>query len=123
MTCKTTIQMKEIDRIAIQERGIPSLQLMDTAAAHITDAVQRQLAKSRHHGSVLIFCGPGNNGGDGFSCAWQLLEKGIAVKVCFVGSIERMTADARTEQAKFLEAGGVVEEYTDTALPAKPVVL
>ena len=119
MTCKTTIQMKEIDRIAIQERGIPSLQLMDTAAAHITDAVQRQLAKSRHHGSVLIFCGPGNNGGDGFSCAWQLLEKGIAVKVCFVGSIERMTADARTEQAKFLEAGGVVEEYTDTALPGQ----
>ena len=32
MLCKTTAQMKEIDRIAIQERGIPSLQLMDAAA-------------------------------------------------------------------------------------------
>lgn len=119
MICKTTAQMKEIDRIAIQERGIPSLQLMDAAAAHVTAAVQRQLAQSGRSGPVLIFCGPGNNGGDGFSCAWQLLEKNIPAKVWFVGNPEKMTADARTEQAKLQKAGGVVEAYTGAALPGE----
>ena len=119
MICKTTAEMKEMDRVAIQERRIPSLQLMDTAAGHVAASVKAWLTRTGRKGQVLIFCGPGNNGGDGFSSDWQLLQKGIAVKVCFVGSIERMTADARTEQAKFLEAGGVVEEYADTALPGE----
>ena len=40
MICKTTAEMKEMDRIAIQERRISSLLLMETAAGHVADAVE-----------------------------------------------------------------------------------
>lgn len=103
--------MKEMDRIAIQERGIPSLQLMECAAGHVTRAVQARLAETGRSGPVLVFCGPGNNGGDGFACAWQLLEKGIPARVSFVGNPARMTADARQEQQTLLDLGGTVMPY------------
>ena len=117
MICKTTAEMKEMDRIAIQERGIPSLQLMETAAGHVASAVEAWRTRTGRQGPVLVFCGPGNNGGDGFACAWILLEKGIAAKILFVGKAEKMTADARAEQGKFLSLGGVVEPYTGQTLP------
>lgn len=116
MICKTTAEMKEMDRIAIQERGIPSLQLMDTAAGQVAAAVEAWLTRTGRKGPVLIFCGPGNNGGDGFSCAWQLLERGITARVCFVGKAEKMTADARAEQDKLLSKGGTVMPYTGEAV-------
>lgn len=119
MICKTTAEMKEMDRVAIQERGIPSLQLMDTAAGHVAASVKAWLTRTGRKGQVLVFCGPGNNGGDGFSCAWQLLEKNIPAKVWFVGNPEKMTADAWAEQAKLQKAGGVVEAYTGSALPGE----
>lgn len=111
MIVKTTREMKEMDRIAIQERGIPSLQLMETAAGHVTRAVLSRRAEAGRSGPVLVFCGPGNNGGDGFACAWQLLERGVQARVCFVGNPEKMTADARAEQKKLLALGGTVMPY------------
>lgn len=111
MICKTTAEMKEMDRIAIQERGIPSLQLMETAARHLAAAVEVRLEQRGRKGPVLIFCGPGNNGGDGFACAWMLLEKGISTQVCLVGDPAKMTDDARAEKARFAALGGTVIPY------------
>lgn len=116
MIVKTTREMKEMDRIAIQERGIPSLQLMETAAGHVTKAVLSRRAEAGRSGPVLVFCGPGNNGGDGFACAWQLLEKGVQARVCFVGNTEKMTADARAEQKKLLALGGTVTPYDGSSI-------
>lgn len=117
MICKTTAEMKEMDRVAIQERRIPSLQLMDTAAGHVAASVKAWLTRTGRKGQVLIFCGPGNNGGDGFSCAWQLLKQGVPARVCFVGKAEKMTADARTEQEKLLSLGGAVVPYAGEPIP------
>lgn len=116
MICKTTSEMKEMDRIAIQERGIPSLQLMETAARHLAAAVEDWLKQRECKGPALIFCGPGNNGGDGFACAWMLLEEGIPAQVCFVGNPTKMTADARAEQARFLALCGAVISYEGEAI-------
>lgn len=116
MIVKTTREMKEMDRIAIQERGIPSLQLMETAAGHVTKAVLSRRAEAGRSGPVLVFCGPGNNGGDGFACAWQLLERGVQARVCFVGNPEKMTADARPEQKKLLALGGTVTPYDGSSI-------
>lgn len=117
MICKTTAEMKEIDRIAIQKRGISSLQLMETAAGHVAAAAEAWLTRTGREKSVLVFCGPGNNGGDGFACAWMLLEKGVSAKVWFVGKPEKMTADSRAERDKFLALGGGVEFYDGEAIP------
>lgn len=116
MIVKTTREMKEMDRIAIQERGIPSLQLMETAAGHVTHAVLSRRVEAGRSGPVLVFCGPGNNGGDGFACAWQLLEKGVQARVCFVGNPEKMTADARAEKEKLLALGGAVTPYDGSSI-------
>lgn len=58
----TTAQMKELDRIAIEERKIPSLELMEHAASQVADRVL-QMAGSQTDATVRIgiFCGAGNN--------------------------------------------------------------
>ena len=77
MRIATAQQMREIDRITIQERGVPSTQLMERAAAAVADEVMSLTGDCA--GRVVCFCGPGNNGGDGVACARQLLEAGLPV--------------------------------------------
>ena len=113
MIVKTTAEMKALDRSAIEGRGIPSLQLMETAAHHVTDAVLAERADKTL--PVLVFCGPGNNGGDGFACARQLLEAETSAKVCFVGDASKMTPDAKEECRRFTAAGGLVLPFCDFA--------
>ena len=62
----TAAQMKEIDRIAIEERGIGSDVLMERAARALTAAILELPAQER---SAVVFCGSGNNGGDGVAAA------------------------------------------------------
>lgn len=115
MIFATTDRMKEMDRIAIQERGIPSLALMERAAQAVTQAVLAQLdglAAPR----VTVLCGPGNNGGDGLACARQLLGHGVAVRTLLVGDAGKMTGDARTMAARLRDAGGSLEPW-DEARP------
>ena len=114
MRFATTTQMKEIDRIAIQERGIPSLTLMERAASAVTAAVLAQLAGDPAP-RVTVLCGPGNNGGDGLACARQLLQQGVAVRTLLVGNADKMTDDARAMAARLRQAGGTVEPWPAAA--------
>lgn len=85
-------QMKEIDRHAIEEIGIPSLVLMERAALAVADAMEaeiKELAKAR----VLILCGTGNNGADGAALGRILFLRGISVTVATVGQKERWTRE------------------------------
>ncbi|MCD8331802.1 MAG: bifunctional ADP-dependent NAD(P)H-hydrate dehydratase/NAD(P)H-hydrate epimerase, partial [Oscillospiraceae bacterium] len=63
MRLLTAAQMKEIDRVAIQERGIPSTLLMERAAQGVVRQVMALAGGAG--GRAAVFCGPGNNGGDG----------------------------------------------------------
>lgn len=114
MIFATMAQMKEMDRIAIQERGIPSLLLMERAAAAVTEAVLAHLPQ-KNAPCVTVLCGPGNNGGDGLACARQLLGRGVAVRTILVGSAEKMTGDARAMAARLAQAGGSVEPWRSAA--------
>ena len=153
----TAAQMKELDRRAIEERGIPSLELMENAAQAVantvwelihpeedrfsplahgvsvvlarkkggappTDEEQRQMDELREiveskntdpTPRVAVFCGPGNNGGDGIAAARLLAEKGRChVRTFFVGDRSKMTPDERAMEEKLLAAGGVLEDFT-----------
>ena len=114
MKVASTAQMKEIDRIAIWQRGIPSLTLMERAAAAVTQAVLEVLA-GQDAPQVTVLCGPGNNGGDGLACARQLLGQGVPVRVLLVGDADKMTPDARAMAQKLAEAGGRVEPWGEAA--------
>lgn len=109
MWIATAQQMRETDRIAIQERGIPSTDLMERAAATLAEEVMNLTGDCV--GRVVCFCGPGNNGGDGVACARQLLEAGFEVRCVLVGSHEKMTQDTRAMEAKLVAAGGRVEPF------------
>jgi NAD(P)H-hydrate epimerase len=72
--------MARLDRAAVEELGVPSLVLMENAALGLAEAVARSFPAA---GTVAIFCGPGNNGGDGLALARHLAIRGYDV-TCFL---------------------------------------
>ena len=90
MNIATAAQMREMDRTAIEERGIPSVQLMEAAACAVARAVS-ELAGGKTDGRAVLFCGPGNNGGDGVAAARFLLEMVWEVRCVLVGKREKMS--------------------------------
>jgi len=70
MKVLTADQMREVDRRTI-EAGVPSLVLMENAGLRVVEFLQERFAPLRNH-RVAVFCGKGNNGGDGLAIARQL---------------------------------------------------
>lgn len=87
--------MKECDRVTIEEYGVPSLVLMERAALAAVDCLtDGSFCLER----VLVVCGSGNNGGDGFAIARLLWERNVAVAVLFAGKEEALSKDARIQK-------------------------
>ncbi len=95
-------QMKEADQYTINELGIPSLDLMENAALSCVSAIEDLALDKR---KVCIFCGAGNNGGDGFAIGRILHQKGYDVHVVFVGNREKCTFET-SEQIRRYESCG-----------------
>ena len=68
--------MRAVDRWAIEEQGVPRLELMEAAGTALAEAV----AGLAPEGPVRVVCGKGNNGGDGFVAARLLREMGFEVE-------------------------------------------
>ena len=79
-------QLKKADELTIKNQGITSIQLMERAASLITNEIDKRLQNADI--AIKIFCGIGNNGGDGLVIARQLIEKGYRVKVFVVNYIQ-----------------------------------
>ena len=95
-------QCREIDRTAIEDYGIAGFDLMFRAGQRAFDHLVETLG-SPH--DVIVLCGPGNNGGDGYIVAAQALSHGIAVQLAAVG--DPRSAEAAAARKLFLDAGGV----------------
>lgn len=105
------VQMKSADAYTIQEIGIPSVELMERAAASCVQVMEEE---GLDLSAPCIVCGSGNNGGDGFAIARMLLNKGYTVKVCFVGNESHCTDETRQQMEKLWEIGGrISNEYED----------
>jgi hydroxyethylthiazole kinase-like uncharacterized protein yjeF len=89
-------EMRAIDRWATEERGVPSLELMERAGAGLA----RVTADVGPQGRVVVVCGAGNNGGDGFVAARLLHAAGREVRVLLAGDPERLTGDAAANRAR-----------------------
>lgn len=109
MKLVTAQEMKEIDKLATEKFGVPGLVLMDAAAKQVADAVVEMLQRDELQGRVVLLCGGGNNGGDGFGAARWLSSYGLDVKVFLVGTtLEKIAGDAASELAMLKAAGSSV---------------
>ena len=111
MKLTTAAQMRELDRQAIEERGIPSIELMERAAEGVAQAALDLLPRRPGKCRAAALCGAGNNGGDGIAAARLLFLKGLKVRAFLVGSMEKMTPDALEETRRLSECGVALEPF------------
>ncbi|HEY8501500.1 MAG TPA: NAD(P)H-hydrate epimerase, partial [Solirubrobacterales bacterium] len=95
--------MRAVDRWAIEERGVPSLELMEAAGRAVAEAV----AELAPEGPVRVVCGKGNNGGDGFVAARHLAAMGFEVEALLLWPGEELRGDAAANFERF--GGGLLE--------------
>ncbi|HEY3497051.1 MAG TPA: NAD(P)H-hydrate dehydratase [Polyangiaceae bacterium] len=108
-------EVRELDRLASFEGGIPSLTLMENAGRGAAELAQRQFPNARR---FVIVCGAGNNGGDGFVVARRLRARGLSVSVFLAADPERIAGDALTVFEAMTDAGAAWLRIDDGTLPA-----
>lgn len=86
----TAEEMGRADRLAM-DGGVPGATLMENAGRAVAEEVARRYPDQE---TVVVLCGPGNNGGDGFVAARHLEQRGYKVRLGFDGDAARLPADA-----------------------------
>ena len=117
--CLDAEQMRATDRWAIQDQGVPSLQLMETAGRAVAEAA----AEAAGSGRAVVVCGKGNNGGDGLVAARVLREMGFEVDALLLGPGDQLSEDARANLDRFEGARTVGVGELPAALEGAGVVI
>ena len=95
MKILTPEQLREVDRLSTEKYGIPNLILMENAGMRVAEVLEDQF-ENLDQLTVAVLCGRGNNGGDGFVVARQLIQKGCFPFVFLFASEEEVKGDAKT---------------------------
>ena len=114
----TVAQMRDADRMAIA-RGTAGITLMERAGAAVAEHAVDGFPAAH---DVLVLCGPGNNGGDGFVAARILAQGGVRVRLALLGNRDALTGDAATAAAAWtgdvLDAGAVEPGRSELVIDA-----
>ncbi|KAA3635685.1 MAG: NAD(P)H-hydrate epimerase, partial [Calditrichaeota bacterium] len=95
MKLVTSELMRSIDSKAINESKIPSLELMENAGLGIAQAIISDIVLDYDSVKFSIFCGKGNNGGDGFVIGRHLYQAGYDVEFYYVGPNDKQSEDCK----------------------------
>lgn len=114
----TAGQVRELDRIAIEEGGIDAYTLMRRAGRAAYRLLRYRFPRL---GSVAIYCGSGNNGGDGYVLGRFAREAGLVVRLVATG--EPKTDTARRARADFEADGGTTERFDAATVPVAELLV
>ena len=112
----TAEEMGQADRLAIAG-GVAGATLMENAGRAVAEEVARRFPDQE---TVVVLCGPGNNGGDGFVAARHLMQRGYAVRLGFDGDAARLPEDAAAMAKRF---AGACESLRSDILTGADVVV
>ena len=90
----TRQEIRAVDAWAINTLGVPGVVLMENAGRSCAELIKEKLAKTARP-KACIFCGTGNNGGDGYVIARHLLNSGFEVTVVICGPRDKIKGDAK----------------------------
>ena len=125
MKILTGTQIRELDKYTIEHEPIKSIDLMERAAKALTRAITRVWDDNT---SVVVFAGPGNNGGDALAVARMMGEQGYSVKVYLFNVSGTLSADCSANKERLAGAAGVTfievtNEFDPPELPASVLVI
>lgn len=116
----TAEQSRQLDRIAIEQFGLPGILLMKRAAFHAFDVLRAQWPHARH---ITVVCGVGNNGGDGFALAQYAALAGFEVNVLQLGPTHKIRGDALTMLHELADLGLGGLPFSEAALNETDVIV
>jgi NAD(P)H-hydrate epimerase len=120
-------QMRSLDDRTINEAGIPGIVLMELASRGVMLEVERILGGHVDGARALVFCGSGNNGGDGFAVARRFLNAEADAIVYLFAERSKITGDALTNMTIFENLGGQIIEVKEKSdldnMPMADVVI
>ena len=108
ITLYLTTQVRELDRIAIQELGIQGFELMSRAGYEVFQWFRKKWPDTQ---SVAVFCGAGNNAGDGYIIAGLALEAGLKVSVYSLSDPANLKGDALAACQSYVDAKGEIISF------------
>ena len=111
-------QVRRVDQLAVERYGMTGLVLMENAGRHAAEIIDRAYGPS---GRVVIFCGTGNNGGDGCVIARHLVNRGWTVRLVMTGPRDKQTHDTSVNFG-IIEAMGVDMSVTEDAASQQAAV-
>jgi NAD(P)H-hydrate epimerase len=111
-------QMREIDRLTVDDYRTPSLLLMEAAANACLQTLQARFRDEMSGKRALVLCGKGNNGGDGAAIARGLSRIGVNCDVILFGKLADTTGDAHTNLESVRKLAGF-----EAGSPTKPAPL
>jgi NAD(P)H-hydrate epimerase len=116
----TRDEIRAVDSWAIKTLGIPGVVLMENAGRSCAELIKDKL-KDIAHPKVCIFCGTGNNGGDGYVIARHLLNSSFEVVVVICGNREKVKGDAKINLDILERLGRPIEQLNlrDGDVPAR----
>lgn len=112
--------VRALDRMAIEEQQIPGYTLMVRAGQALLEALNKRFPEARR---LVVLCGGGNNGGDGYVLARMARAKGLQVELVALTDPARLKGDAALACATFREGGGVTTEWTPRCVDRADVIV
>lgn len=116
----TAAQVRELDLAAVKELKVPSFTLMERAAAAALQVLRRRYPGARR---LAVFCGGGNNAGDGYALARLARKKSMKVTVIALAEPAGLAGDAAVAARRHLRAGSVETAVAPAVLAGAEVIV